>query len=153
MLQERAWVTSNGSPHTHTHTHARTHTHTHTHADGRRLGCHPYRRARPSHTNDAAAPPIRHARNAHGVAIWVKSNMAFQHLDRFSTEHHEVIWISASTSSWSRIVICALYWSTALGPEKKWRERDITWKELYALAGSRHLGPCLGKAPYPSSLR
>ena len=57
------------------------------------------------------APPIRHDRNAHGggVAIWVKSNMAFQHLDRFSTEHHEVIWISVSTTSRSKIVICALY--------------------------------------------
>ena len=35
--------------------------------------------------------------------------MAFQHLGRFSSEHHGVIWISVSTASRSKIAICALY--------------------------------------------
>jgi len=55
--------------------------------------------------------PIRHDRTAHGggVAVWVRSDLAFSHLNVIDTEDHEVIWLSIVSRNGQKVVICALY--------------------------------------------
>lgn len=71
----------------------------------------------PSKISDAEAslpgfaPPIRRDRTEHGggVAVWVKSNLAFQHLQQVNCRHHEVVWLSLAATDRTKIVFCAVY--------------------------------------------
>ena len=61
-------------------------------------------------------PPLRLDRTAQGggVAVWVRSELAVQHLEQIDCCNHEVIWLSVMTSLDVRIVICAVYRSGSL---------------------------------------
>lgn len=55
--------------------------------------------------------PLRLDRTAHGggVAVWVKSALAFKHLESIKSCDHEVLWLSVITSTRKRAVIGAVY--------------------------------------------
>lgn len=55
--------------------------------------------------------PIRKDRSAHGggVAVWIKSSLAFKHLDVIDTGELEVIWLSVQTANQGSMVLCAAY--------------------------------------------
>ena len=57
------------------------------------------------------APPIRCDRNENGggVAVWIKSDLAFQHLQQLNCLHHEIIWLSVTARDKSKLVLCAVY--------------------------------------------
>ena len=52
-----------------------------------------------------------HDRTEHGggVAIWIKSNIPFRHLDGIPCQGFEVIWLSIVLSSGERAVLCSVY--------------------------------------------
>ena len=55
--------------------------------------------------------PLRLDRTSHGggVAVWVRHDLAFQHLDHIKTYDHEVIWFSLVARDGHKIVFCAAY--------------------------------------------
>ena len=55
--------------------------------------------------------PIRKDRSAHGggVAVWVKAGLGYEHLDHIQCHDHEIIWLSVTTQSGQKVVICAAY--------------------------------------------
>ena len=57
------------------------------------------------------APPIRRDRteSGGGVAVWVKSDLAFQHLQQVNCLHQEVVWLSLETTDCTRIVLRTVY--------------------------------------------
>ena len=57
------------------------------------------------------APHIRRDRTAQGggVAIWIKSGVAFQRLLNINCYNHEVIWVSLLAANNVKVVICAVY--------------------------------------------
>ena len=57
------------------------------------------------------APPIRCDRNENGggVAVWIKSDLAFQHLQQLNCLRHEIIWLSVTARDKSKLVLCAVY--------------------------------------------
>ena len=57
------------------------------------------------------SPPLRHDRTEHGggVAIWIKSNIPFRHLDGIPCQGFELIMLSIVLSSGERAVLCSVY--------------------------------------------
>ena len=57
------------------------------------------------------APPIRCDRNENGggVAVWIKSDLAFQQLQQLNCLHHEIIWLLVTARDKSKLVLCAVY--------------------------------------------
>ena len=55
--------------------------------------------------------PLRRDRTAHGggVAVWVKADLAYQHLHHIQCHDHEVIWLTVTTRTRQKIVVCAVY--------------------------------------------
>ena len=55
--------------------------------------------------------PLRRDRTAHGggVAVWVKADLAYQHLHHIQCHDHEVIWLTVTTQTRQKIVVCAVY--------------------------------------------
>ena len=55
--------------------------------------------------------PLRLDRTAHGggVAVWVRDDLAFQHLTAIDCGRHELIWLSINISSREKLVIGAVY--------------------------------------------
>ena len=55
--------------------------------------------------------PLRLDRTAHGggVAVWVRDDLAFQHLTTIDCGPHELIWLSINLSSREKLVIGAVY--------------------------------------------
>ena len=65
-------------------------------------------------------PPIRLDCTAQGggVAVWIKSDLAYEHLDTIPCQGHEVLWISLRLQSSKKLIICALYRpGSCLGPD------------------------------------
>ena len=62
--------------------------------------------------------PICQDRTAHGggVAVWVKADLAYQHLHHVQCCDHEVLWLTATTQSRQKIVLCVVYY---LAPVRK----------------------------------
>ena len=44
-----------------------------------------------------------------GVAVWVKADPAYQHLHHIQCHDHEVIWLTVTTRTRQKIVVCAVY--------------------------------------------
>ena len=55
--------------------------------------------------------PLRRDRTTHGggVAVWVKADLAYQHLHHIQCHKHEVIWLTVTTRTCQKIVVCAVY--------------------------------------------
>lgn len=55
--------------------------------------------------------PIRLDRSSHGggVAVWIRSGLAYQHLDHINCYDHEVIWFSIILHNSRKVVFCAAY--------------------------------------------
>ena len=56
-------------------------------------------------------PPIRRDRTSQGgdVAVWLRSSLAYRHLQHVSCGYMEVIWITVQLQSGSNVVVCAAY--------------------------------------------
>ena len=57
------------------------------------------------------AEPIRKDRTAQGggVAVWIKSSLAFRHMDYMNCGDNEVIWVSLQTAPGKSIAVCCVY--------------------------------------------
>ena len=57
------------------------------------------------------AAPIRcdHTGQGGGIAVWVKSDLCFRHLDPIDCKGFEVIWLLLETSSHGKIIVCEVY--------------------------------------------
>ena len=56
-------------------------------------------------------PPIRRDRTSQGgdVAVWLRSGLAYRHLEQVSCGDLEVIWITVQLQSGNNVVVCAAY--------------------------------------------
>ena len=56
-------------------------------------------------------PPLRLDRSAQGggVAVWVKDDLAYEHLSRIDCNNHELIWLAINLHGRKKLVVGALY--------------------------------------------